>query len=194
MRRFIERRRQNRARAAFPVYAVQGATQRMNRPIATSASHPDKTARGKAVRGGFALWNVGTEHCKDFLLDRLAADGEHGPEGRVIRFPEGLPDTYYDGLLAEYRDPEKRRYVKRKGARWKRNEPLDTLVYAWAIGHHREVNIGRHRNGHTDPRWFDRLAEVLERDGDDQSSTQQDPATPAGAVVRGRRSRYYVSR
>jgi hypothetical protein len=42
------------------------------------------------------------------------------------------------------------------------HEPLDGLVGAWAIGQHKEVNIGRFRNGKPDPGFWTRLAAVLE--------------------------------
>lgn len=160
VRQFVGRRT-----LKIPVFSGQGSTTRMNRPIALTPSHPDKGSKGKTIKGGYGVWNVGTEHCKDFILGRLASDGQHAPQDRYFRFPTDLPDTYYDGLLSEYKDPDKNRYVQRKGARWKRNEPLDTIVYAWAVGHHKEVNIGRTRTGRIDPHYWARLEAVLEPDG-----------------------------
>jgi phage terminase large subunit GpA-like protein len=157
VRNFIARRS-----LKVPVYAVQGSTLRINRPIALTPSYPDKSWKGKTLRGGYALWNVGTEHCKDYLLGHLATDAERAPEDRMIRFCNGLDTSYFNGLLSEYKDPVKKRYVQKKGAQHRRNEPLDTLVYAWAIGNHREVLLGRARNGRVDPHYWDRLAAVLE--------------------------------
>ncbi len=144
------------------VYSVQGSTTRIGRAIAQAGSYPNKDQRGKVVRHGYCVWNVGTEHCKDFIFANLAADGERSEGERVFHFPEGLEDTYYDGVLSETYDPEKKRYVQRLGARYKRNEPLDTLVYGWAIGHHRDINIGRGRTGRPDPKYWERLAVMLE--------------------------------
>ena len=144
------------------VFAVQGSTLRLNRPIALTASHPDRTRKGKPLPGGYGLWNIGTEHCKDFLLKRLVSDEDHPPEDRVLRFPAGLDDDYFHGLLSEYYDPVKKRYIQKKGAKHKRNEPLDTLVYAWAIGNHKQIALGKARNGRVDPHYWDRLATVLE--------------------------------
>ena len=149
----------------IPVYAVQGSTTRLSRPIATNPSYPDRNRKGKPLVGGFALWNVGTEHCKKFILDWLVSDETKPPDGRRFRFPAGLDDDYFNGLLSEYYDPVKKRYLQKKGARHKRNEPLDTLVYAWAIGHHKQIALGRARNGRTDPYYWDRLAAVLEPEG-----------------------------
>lgn len=146
----------------LPVYAVQGATTRMGRAIAQQASYPDKNRKGKVVRGGYGLWNVGTEYCKDFIYGHLASDGDKPETERQFRFPTGLEETYFNGLLAEAYDVEKKRYIQRTGAKFKRNEPLDTLVYAWAIGQHKEVNIGRGRNGRPDAKYWERLGAVLE--------------------------------
>jgi phage terminase large subunit GpA-like protein len=144
------------------VYSVQGSTTRMGRAIAQHGSYPDKKRTGKVIKHGYCVWNVGTEHCKDFIFANLAADGERAESERIFNFPQGLEDTYYDGVLSETYDPEKKRYVQRLGARFKRNEPLDTLVYAWAIGQHRDINIGRGRTGRPDPKYWERLQVMLE--------------------------------
>lgn len=147
------------------VYAVQGATTRMGRAIAQTPSYPDKDWKGRAIKSGVGIWNIGTEHAKDYLYGHLAADGEKPEAERLIRFPSGLPVEYFDGLLSEVYDPESRRYVQRNGARYKRNEPLDTLVYAWAIAQHPAVLLGRNRKGKPDPNYWERLAAVLESPG-----------------------------
>lgn len=157
VRLFIARRS-----LTIPVYAVQGSTLRINRAIALTASYPDKNWKGKTLRGGYALWNVGTEYCKDYLLGQLVADAERAPDDRAIRFCAGLETPYFNGLLSEYKDPVKKRYVPKKGAQHRRNEPLDTMVYAWAIGHHREVLLGKTRFGRVDPHYWARLEALLE--------------------------------
>jgi phage terminase large subunit GpA-like protein len=169
------------------VYSVQGATNRIGRAIAQSGSYPNKNRAGKVIKSGYCVWNVGTEHCKDFIFANLGADGERQQSERVFNFPQGLADEYFDGLLSEVYDPEKKRYIPRLGAKHKRNEPLDTAVYAWAIGHHRDVNIGRGRAGRPDPKYWERLAvmlesgEVVEVDAPAkaQSATQPEPAPRA---------------
>lgn len=158
-----------------PVYAVQGATTRMGRAIAAGASHPDKDRRGRRLLGGYGVWNVGTEYCKDYIFGHLAADGDKPPHERTFRFPSDLPDAYYDGLLSETYDPEKKRYVPRLGQRYKRNEPLDCLVYAWAIARHPEVQLGRTRKGREDPSYWGRLAAQLEP----QAAAEGEPKNPA---------------
>lgn len=144
------------------VYACQGSTTRMGRAIASGPSYPDKDRRGKTIKTGYGVWNIGTEFCKDYLFGHLVSDGELQPEERRFRFPSGLPTEYFDGLLSEVYNPETKRYEQKKGAKHKRNEPLDGMVGAWAIGQHKEVNIGRHRNGKPDPGYWRRLAAVLE--------------------------------
>jgi len=177
VRRFV-----NRTSLRIPVFAVQGSTMRINRPIAHNPSHPDKTWRGKTIQGGYGVWNVGTEHCKDHLLNRLVSDAGHGPEDRVIRFCAELPTEYFNGLLSEYKDPVKKRYVQKKGAKHKRNEPLDTLVYAWAVGHHKNILIGRSRYGRIDPHYWERRAQVLEVQA--EQKPEGPPPAPAPKVRR----------
>lgn len=164
------------------VYACQGSTSRLGRPIATNASYPDKDRRGKTIKTGYGVWNIGTEFCKDFIYGHLVSDGELPVESRHFRFPAGLPTEYFDGLLSEVYNPETRRYEQKKGARYKRNEPLDGMVGAWAIGQHKEVNIGRYRNGKPDPAYWARklagletIVAAVEKDGGDVS--RETPAT-----------------
>jgi phage terminase large subunit GpA-like protein len=162
-----------RADLKVKVLSCQGSTSRMGRAIATTGSYPDKDRRGKAIKSGYCVWNIGTEFCKDYLYGHLVADGKLPVEDRRYRFPAGLPTDYFDGLLSEVYNPETKRYEQKKGARYKRNEPLDGITGAWAVGQHKEVNIGRFRNGKPDPGWFARLRITLE------SGT---PGQPAPAV------------
>jgi len=145
-----------------PVYAVQGSTTHMGRAIAQTGSYPNKGKTGKVIKHGYCTWNIGTEHCKDYLFGNLVADADRQQSEYVINFPQGLEVEYYDGLISEVYDPEKKRYIPRVGAKYKRNEPLDCFVYAWAIGQHRDINIGRGRSGRPDPRYWERLAVTLE--------------------------------
>ena len=157
VREFVQRRD-----LTVKVMACQGSTSRLARAIASSPSYPDKDRKGRVIKGGYAVWNIGTEFCKDYLYSHLVADGALPVEDRRYRFPAGLPTDYFDGLLSEVYNPETKRYEQKKGARYKRNEPLDGIVGAWAIGQHKEVNIGRYRNGKPDLGWFARLRAVLE--------------------------------
>lgn len=157
VRRFIGRRT-----LKVPVFAVQGSTTRMGKAIASTASYPEKTGKGKIIKTGHALWNVGTEYCKDFIFGVLRSDEELPPEDRIIHFPQGLDESYFDGLLSEVFDPERNRYVQKKGAKHKRNEPLDTFVYAWAIGHHKQVRIGKDSRGRDAPGFWQQRRDIYE--------------------------------
>lgn len=181
VREFVQRRD-----LKVRVYACQGSTSRLGRAIATSPSYPDRDRKGRPIKGGYAVWNIGTEFCKDYLYGHLVADGELPAEQRRYRFPAGLPTDYFDGLLSEVYNPETRRYEQKKGARYKRNEPLDGMVGCWAIGHHKEVLIGLYRNGKPDPGWFKRLQATLEAGEPGaappaESKPDQQPAPPAEA-------------
>ncbi|PIQ26140.1 hypothetical protein COW64_12405 [bacterium (Candidatus Blackallbacteria) CG18_big_fil_WC_8_21_14_2_50_49_26] len=71
------------------------------------------------------------------------------------------------------------------------------MVYAWAIGQHRDINIGRGRTGRPDPKYWERLAVTLEGDAmivkvepinQDKREEQLVPQRPAAK----RRSGYSV--
>lgn len=169
-----------------PVYSCQGSTTRMGRAIAQSASLQDKDKRGKTVKNGYGVWNIGTEFLKDYIYGRLAADSELPPEERHFRFPSGLPMEYFDGLLSEVYNPETKRYEQKRGNKYKRNEPLDGLVGALAAGFHKLVNLGHYRNGKPDQGFWVRLKAVLEPGGmaplpiETSSSDNQAPAPNPG--------------
>ena len=173
-----------------PVYAVQGSTTRMSRPIAVNASVPDRNRRGKPVVGGYGVWNVGTEHCKSFIYRRIKADQEKAPQDAFLRFPAGLDDDYFTGLLSETYNHKTKRYELKRGI--KRNEPLDTLGYAWAIGDHKHIRIGKFRNGRVDPHYWDRLAQVLEVPAAEktvqpppETEPEENPLKPKPSLSRG---------
>lgn len=151
-----------RPQLRVPVYALIGSAGRLRREIKQNPGYAEKSRSGKTLRGGIAHWEVGTEECKDFLYAHLAADGNLALEERTWRFPAGLPEEYWYGLMSEVFDPAKNRYIRRIGAKWKRNEPLDTLVYAYAIGHHVHVKLGRDSRGRPSARYWDRLEAALE--------------------------------
>ncbi len=178
------------------VYAIQGSTTRMYRAIATSGSYPTKDRRGKVVRRGYCTWNVGTEYCKHFIFRNLSSDEKRPVHERVFRFPLDMSEEYYNGVLSEVYDETKKRYIPRIGSKYKRNEPLDTLVYAWAIGDHREVMIGRTRKGDPYPRYWKRLADMLEpadaevvADAPDDGDSSGTPGEPEPVRKRGLRHR-----
>lgn len=134
-------------RRPMPIFGAKAAN-------AVPVSKPkieDTTAKGKTDQSDNALrtWTVGTVAIKHTIYRRLAADADdtqnQHPDApldyarRHFRFSDQLPDAYFAGLVSEIFDPAKGRYVKRKGAA--RNEPLDTLVYAWAATQHPELQL-----------------------------------------------------
>ena len=144
------------------VFSVQGSTSRLGRAIAQTPSNTDKNKRGKVIRSGYGVWNIGTEYCKDFIYGKLASDGNVAVQQRSIRFCSDLGEDYFTGLLAEVYDEEKKRYIQRLGAKYKRNEPIDLFVYAWAVGDHKLVKIGKGRNGQKSAHYWERLSAMLE--------------------------------
>lgn len=107
---------------------------------------PKKTEvnqRGRTVARAVGTWGVGTDVAKNILFGRIAADAHiDDPAERMVRFPGGrlegagaderivgaLPGTYYRGLTSEYFDLRTNRWVHDRSIR---NEPVDTLVYAY---------------------------------------------------------------
>ena len=158
----------------------------MGKAISTNPSYPEKTAKGRVIKIAYALWNVGTEYCKDFIYGCLSSDEDVSVDDRAIHFPQGLHEEYFDVLLSEVFDKQSNKYVKRQGARYKRNEPLDTFVYAWAIGHHKAIRIGMTRNGKVDHGYWTRRAVILEPDNvieDEIEEVQVNKLLPSAGKV-----------
>lgn len=101
------------------------------------------TQRGRTIARAVGTWGVGTDVAKNVLFGRIAADAHaEDPQDRMFRFPGGrlegsgadqrivgaLPATYYRGLTSEYFDLRTNRWVHDRSIR---NEPVDTLVYAY---------------------------------------------------------------
>lgn len=127
------------------LYVVRGRSSKSDRVVYKPAK-TEVNAREKTVARGVGVWGVGTDVAKHILFGRLTGDGDPATEvdRRMLRFPGGagqpfdalapdpgqLKPEYYAGLTAEYFDLAAKRWIATKGVR---NEPLDTLVYAyWA--------------------------------------------------------------
>jgi phage terminase large subunit GpA-like protein len=130
---FVRTRQQRLVRAGAThqqqrVMLVRGRSAKSDRVVYRPAK-TEVNARGQTVARSVGTWGVGTDVAKHILYGRLAADTHAAePEDRMVRFPAGLPETYYTGLTCEYFDLAARKWVKPKHAR---NEPLDTLVYGF---------------------------------------------------------------
>jgi phage terminase large subunit GpA-like protein len=127
-----------RARLIRRPMAIQGAN-KPGKPILTSRPKPmDVNWRGKVVKRGVMLWTVGPDTAKSTLFNRLHGDSEATPEERRIHFSNQLPEEYFRQLCAEAFDTAKNRWVLRRG---RRNEGLDTFVYADAASQHPEIRV-----------------------------------------------------
>ncbi|MBS0218094.1 MAG: phage terminase large subunit family protein [Proteobacteria bacterium] len=125
---------------------VRGRSAKSDRVVYRPAKS-ETNFRGKTLARSVGVWGVGTDVAKHILFGRLAADAHvEDVDQRMIRFPGGrektgiedhaadatfFPRSYYEGLTAEYFDLGAKKWVKK--SRHARNEPLDTLEYAyWA--------------------------------------------------------------
>jgi len=113
------------------VIAIKGVP-RPGKSILGRPTMQDVNHKGVTLKKGVQLWPVGVDSAKERIYARLKII-ESGP-GRM-HFPLGLPDEYYEGLVAErlvtryVHGYAKRVFEKDAGAR---NEPLDLEVYAYA--------------------------------------------------------------
>jgi phage terminase large subunit GpA-like protein len=127
------------------VFAVKGHS-RPNRPILSSKpTMVDITYRGKSEKRGAQLWFVGPDTAKDYLQARWAKTTGPG----AVHFSADLPESYFKGLVAEYRTYGYKR--GRKVSWWEQkkgeaNEPLDLTVYnlgaAYFLGLHKKTEHG----------------------------------------------------
>lgn len=125
------------------VMAVAGSRYRLRQPLGKPRK-TDYSPSGKTLKFGMHYHEVGTELGKDFIYGCLRADTDQPPEDRLAHFSQDLPPEYYAGILSEVWNPRKNRYEPRRGMT-RRNEPLDTFVYAYAAAHHPEIRLDRMR-------------------------------------------------
>jgi phage terminase large subunit GpA-like protein len=104
----------------------------------------DVNWKGETVKKGVALHEIGTDTAKATLYAWLNADAERAAPDRLVRFPDGMEEEYYAGLVAETFNPRKNRWEVKKG---RRNEPLDTWGYAYAATNNPELSMHRWRAG-----------------------------------------------
>ena len=147
-----------RQNAIGRVYAVRGASS-VDAPVI-------KLMRG--TRTSRRYHNVGTHKVKDFLISRIAGVKQEG-EWPKVAFNSELTQDVYDELASEKRIVEYRggRYRSLWKAQRKRNEALDTLVYAYAVHRIYKPDI------HTPEAWAEVLAD---RNEDKKASTKRSVA------------------
>lgn len=153
------------------VYAIKGAS-KPNRPIISAKpTIVDIDSKGKVEKRGGKLWFVGTDTAKDHLASRWKLASGPG----AIHFPQGLDESYYKQLTAEYRVTVFKR--GRKVSVWDikpgdRNEALDLMVYNLAVAHY----LGLHRKGET---FWQKLRERLNPPNLDLFARAEDDDGPA---------------
>lgn len=170
------------------LYVVRGRSSKSDR-VVYKPSKTEVNAREKTVARGVGVWGVGTDVAKHILFGRLTGDGDPATEvdRRMLRFPGGagqpfdalapdpgqLKPEYYAGLTAEYFDLAAKRWIAAKGVR---NEPLDTLVYAYWAALSPSVKLDMIR----DHEWT-ALESRLEPEADLFAPPATDQAEPASA-------------
>lgn len=134
-------------RARSPrVMAIKGSNLPGRPVLAGRPTSQDVSFRGAMVKAGVKLWPLGVDTAKAELYARFAIErltnvdettGEelYLPTPRYVHFSRALPDAYFEGVVSEKNVPRYHRGVARM--EWvlppgKRNEPLDTFVYAYA--------------------------------------------------------------
>jgi phage terminase large subunit GpA-like protein len=111
------------------VIAVKGLSTPCPTMLRTRPTKVDYLANGKLYRKSGEVWLVGTDTTKSAVMSKLRAESDH----RKIHFAEGLGSDYFRQLTAENYDKRARKWINPKK---KRNEALDTMVYASASTMH----------------------------------------------------------
>ncbi|NQD37465.1 phage terminase large subunit family protein [Permianibacter sp. IMCC34836] len=126
-----------RTRKFSRVIALRGASQ-AGKPIIGKPTKVDINHRGVTMRNGAEVFVVGTDTAKHSIFAHLHRDGERPELERRIRFSEELDEPYFDQLTAEVFDPTRNKWVKYQK---RRNEALDTFVYATVAAYHPDIAV-----------------------------------------------------
>lgn len=126
--------RHNRHRGAFPTKGWSTP----HKPIIGRPSPMDVNWRGKTIKHGVDLYNIGADTAKSALYARFLAAESLPPEARQVHFSKQLSEEYFKGLTCEVYDIEKGKWYNPPGAR---NEPLDTFVGAYAAALHPRIRL-----------------------------------------------------
>jgi phage terminase large subunit GpA-like protein len=137
-----------------------------SRQILGKPTAQDVNFRGRIAKRGVMLYMVGTDTAKDLLFARLMHDSDKPPEQRKIHFPESIDTSYYNQLTAETYNPRAKRWELKKG---RRNEALDTWIYALAVSHHPELQLHKWSAA----QWDKRAVQI------ETSPANETPAAPA---------------
>jgi phage terminase large subunit GpA-like protein len=142
--------RQKRIKRPF---AIKGAST-INAEILSKGRAVDVNFRGASDKFGVMVFTVGVHLIKDELFMRISNDTDRQPDERLMHFSDELPREYFGGVLSETKSHKTGRYEKIKGSA--RNEPLDTLVYAYAATRHAELRLHRYSKS----RWEQMLTPI----------------------------------
>lgn len=160
-----------------PVIAIKGRSTG-GHPVISRSSWQDVNYRGRTLKRGVQLWPVGTDTAKNTLLGRISKDIGRDPDERRHTMASDLPDEYYIQLTAERSDPETGSW---KPLKTRRNEAIDTMVYAYAAALHPRIRINAMRVND-----WEKLQDKLEPKNDDLFGAMVDsPVPPAAQVIRG---------
>ena len=118
-----------------------------NAPVLSRPKAQDVNWHGQYNKRGVMIQHVGTVAVKNVLFGRMGTDGDKPTESRLLHFSDELPREYFTGIVSETFNPRTNRFEKKRGAR---NEPLDTLVYAYAAAHHHELRLNLHSSAKWD--------------------------------------------
>jgi phage terminase large subunit GpA-like protein len=163
-----------RDRVGQGVLAIKGSSRR-NSPAVGKGSKQDVNWRGKVIKRGVTLYQLGTDTIKTTLFGRL----RHNETTGGLNFGLAADDEYFRQLTSErqalryHRGFPIREWVKKAGDR---NEALDCAVYGYAA----MLIFGRRLNKAT---MWSQLAEQLEN-GKPAPRARRRPAdaAPAGYV------------
>lgn len=122
-----------RVRTARRIYAVKGS-EKQGQPIKGRSTLQDVNYRGAVLKGGVRMHYVGTDTAKDLIFGRIEIER---PGPGYVHLCKHVPDDWFDQFTAEARVPQK--VAGGQVWRWvaikKRNEALDTCVYATFAAH-----------------------------------------------------------
>lgn len=119
--------------------AIIGAV-KVDAPPLNKGRLQDVNWKGVLDKQGVMLHSVGTIEIKHHIFSRLQNDAGKEPNEIKLHFSNQLSDEYFAGVLSETYNKEKRRYEKKPGVR---NEPLDTLGYAYSALYHPTIRAHR---------------------------------------------------
>jgi phage terminase large subunit GpA-like protein len=137
-----------RSGAVRRAMAIKGANT-TGKAILSKPTQQDVNWKGQTIKKGVQLYTVGGDTAKHWIYARLNADIDKPAEERLEHFSHELDAKWYDGLVSEAFNPKRNRWELKKG---KRNEPLDTAVYALAASHHPELHLHKWKEADWDKR------------------------------------------